>query len=140
MCYITMNLFSIISFICVGVFATSSPQPVDKLDVAKYLGKWFQIYGAPTNMIFQGYGKCITAEYGLLPDGNDLRVASSVGDTPAFLLRTLRNPTGLLLPLRPSGFSSSACSTRVTLGFGACVVSEILLFFFLVRGLSHIYA
>jgi lipocalin len=94
-----MNLFSIISFICVGVFATSSPQPVEKLDVAKYLGKWFQIYGAPTNIVFQGYGKCITAEYGLLPDGNDLRVSSSVGDTSAFL----RNPPGL----RPSGFSSN---------------------------------
>lgn len=65
-----MNLFSIISFICVGVFATSSPQPIDKLDVAKYLGKWFQTYGAPTNIVFQGYGKCITAEYGPLPDGN----------------------------------------------------------------------
>jgi lipocalin len=80
-------------------FVSSSPQPVNQLDIANYLGKWFQIYGAPTNMIFQGYGKCITAEYGVLPDGNDLRVSSSVGDTSAFL----RNPLGL----RPSGFSSN---------------------------------
>jgi len=43
---------------------------VEKLDVAKYVGKWFQVYGAPTNVIFQGYGKCVTADYGVLPDWN----------------------------------------------------------------------
>jgi len=86
-------------FLLAVSFAKSSPVPVEKLDVTKYLGKWFQIYGAPTNVVFQGYGKCITAEYGLLPDGNDLRVSSSVGDTSAFL----RNPDGR----RPSGFSSN---------------------------------
>ena len=80
-------------------FVESSPVPVEKLDVAKYLGDWYQVYGSPTNILFQGYGKCITANYGLLSNGNDLRVASSVGDTPAFI----RNPPGL----RPSGFSSN---------------------------------
>jgi apolipoprotein D and lipocalin family protein len=53
---------------------SSSPEyftvPVDKLDVTKYVGKWYQVYGAPTNVVFQGYGKCITAEYGLLTGGN----------------------------------------------------------------------
>lgn len=70
MCYIRMNLFSIFASLLFVVVTSSSPQPVDKLDVAKYLGKWFQVYGAPTNVVFQGYGKCITADYGLLPDGN----------------------------------------------------------------------
>ena len=95
-----MNLFSVISFILLSAFTpfriedaqsaahsslitapaggvlnekrckTTSLQPVDKLDVTKYVGKWFQVYGAPTNVVFQGYGKCITADYGLLPDGN----------------------------------------------------------------------
>jgi apolipoprotein D and lipocalin family protein len=51
-------------------FVRSSPIPVDKVDIDKYLGNWYQVYGAPTNAIFQGYGKCITAEYGVLPDGN----------------------------------------------------------------------
>lgn len=51
-------------------FVNSSPIPVDKVDIDKYLGNWYQVYGAPTNAIFQGYGKCITAEYGVLPDGN----------------------------------------------------------------------
>ena len=51
-------------------FVNSSPIPVDKVEVDKYLGNWYQVYGAPTNVVFQGYGKCITAGYGLLPDGN----------------------------------------------------------------------
>lgn len=46
------------------------PETIEEIDVDKYLGLWYQIYGAPTNMIFQGYGKCITAEYGLLQNGN----------------------------------------------------------------------
>ena len=51
-------------------FVRSSPIPVDKVEIDKYLGDWYQVYGAPTNAIFQGYGKCITAEYSVLPDGN----------------------------------------------------------------------
>jgi lipocalin len=42
---------------------------VDNLITDSYLGHWFQIYGAPTNTIFQGYGTCITADYGLLDSG-----------------------------------------------------------------------
>jgi len=53
------------AFVC-----RASPIPVDKLDVKKYLGHWYQVYGAPTNVIFQGYGECITADYGLLSNGN----------------------------------------------------------------------
>jgi lipocalin len=48
----------------------TTPNSVDNLDVSKYLGKWFQIYGSPTNVLFQGYGKCITADYGLMVNGN----------------------------------------------------------------------
>lgn len=43
---------------------------VEQLNVNKYIGNWYQIYGSPTNYIFQGYGKCLTAEYGLLENGN----------------------------------------------------------------------
>lgn len=49
---------------------SKSPETVNELDVNKYLGNWYQIYGAPTNVIFQGYGTCLTAQYGLLEDGN----------------------------------------------------------------------
>ena len=44
--------------------------PVSQLDIKKYLGHWSQVYQAPTNVIFQGYGTCITADYGLLDNGN----------------------------------------------------------------------
>lgn len=43
---------------------------VDELIVDSYLGDWYQIYGAPTNILFQGYGTCITANYDLMNDGN----------------------------------------------------------------------
>jgi lipocalin len=46
------------------------PVTVDNLNVGSYLGRWYQVYGSPTNVIFQGYGACITADYGLLPNGN----------------------------------------------------------------------
>ena len=45
------------------------PDTVQELDVNQYLGHWYQVYGAPTNVIFQGYGECITADYGLLDNG-----------------------------------------------------------------------
>ena len=46
------------------------PTTVTELDVNQYVGRWYQVYGAPTNTIFQGYGKCVTADYGILPSGN----------------------------------------------------------------------
>ena len=55
---------------------SKSPEVVKELDVNKYLGNWYQIYGAPTNVIFQGYGKCLTAQYGLLENG-DVSVLNS---------------------------------------------------------------
>ena len=44
--------------------------PVSQLNVKNYLGHWLLVYQAPTNIIFQGNGTCITADYGLLDDGN----------------------------------------------------------------------
>ncbi len=65
-----MHFILLLFFLLSTSFVESSPVPVEKLDVTKYVGKWYQVYGAPTNVIFQGYGKCITAEYGLLTGGN----------------------------------------------------------------------
>lgn len=42
---------------------------VSELNVPMYLGHWIQVYGAPTNTLFQGYGECITADYGLMDNG-----------------------------------------------------------------------
>ncbi len=47
-----------------------TPDTVQELDVNKYLGNWYQVYGSPTNFLFQGYGTCLTAQYGLLENGN----------------------------------------------------------------------
>jgi lipocalin len=45
------------------------PNTVNELNINSYLGHWVQVYGAPTNIVFQGYGTCITADYGLLDNG-----------------------------------------------------------------------
>ena len=45
------------------------PNTVNELNINSYLGHWVQVYGAPTNTLFQGYGTCITADYGLLDNG-----------------------------------------------------------------------
>lgn len=42
---------------------------VDELDVNKYIGTWYEVYGDNFNKIFQGNGKCSTARYNLLQDG-----------------------------------------------------------------------
>jgi len=43
---------------------------ISYIDINSYLGHWTQVYEAPTNSVFQGYGTCITADYGLLENGN----------------------------------------------------------------------
>jgi len=48
----------------------SLPAVISEINVPSYLGHWEQLYQAPTNVIFQGYGTCITADYGLLDNGN----------------------------------------------------------------------
>jgi lysozyme C len=48
----------------------SLPAVISEINVPCYLGHWKQVYQAPTNVIFQGYGTCITADYGLLDNGN----------------------------------------------------------------------
>ncbi len=46
------------------------PDTVKNLDVNKYLGHWINIYASPTNYIFQGYGKCLTADYTYFNENN----------------------------------------------------------------------
>jgi len=63
-------LFSLIFCEGLNLRGFKTPETIKEIDVTKYLGNWYQIYGAPTNVIFQGYGKCITAQYGLTNDDN----------------------------------------------------------------------
>ena len=65
-----MLLFSVIFFYFVFVNSKEVPSVITDIDVDSYLGNWKQVYQAPTNVIFQGYGTCITADYGLLDNGN----------------------------------------------------------------------
>ena len=59
----------ILLFITLFYVALSTPNTDHELDVNKYLGHWYQVYGAPSNFIFQGYGTCITADYGAMDNG-----------------------------------------------------------------------
>lgn len=65
-------MFLFLQLLCVVYIAygRTLPNTVDQLIIPSYLGEWYQVYGSPTNTIFQGYGECITAEYGLLQDGD----------------------------------------------------------------------
>jgi len=62
-------LFTIFALFLESTFSKTLPETVQELDVNKYAGHWLQVYGAPTNVVFQGYGECITADYGLLDNG-----------------------------------------------------------------------
>ena len=57
-------------FIIVNLIGSDKFYTVNELNVTNYLGKWDQVYGSPFNYVFQGYGDCIKADYGLLKDGN----------------------------------------------------------------------
>lgn len=63
-------LFSILLSTCIFVNSKTLPTVIQEINVSSYLGHWKQIYQSPTNVIFQGYGTCITADYGLLDNGN----------------------------------------------------------------------
>jgi lipocalin len=43
---------------------------VNQLNLTNYIGYWYQVYAAPFDYTFQGYGKCITANYKIIGDNN----------------------------------------------------------------------
>ena len=60
----------LLSVIFVIVNSRIVPSTVTSINIPNYLGHWIQVYGSPTNVIFQGYGTCITADYWLLDNGD----------------------------------------------------------------------
>jgi lipocalin len=46
---------------------------VDELNIPKYMGRWHQVYGDNFNKVFQGDGRCSTADY-ILQDDNTVYV------------------------------------------------------------------
>ena len=52
-------------------FANSlSKNTVETLDLEKYQGRWYQIYGNNFDQLFEKFASCITADYTLVPNGN----------------------------------------------------------------------
>lgn len=51
---------------------------VRELDLEKYQGVWYQMYGNRFDQTFEKYSKCITADYTILPDENITIVNSQI--------------------------------------------------------------
>jgi lipocalin len=64
-----LNKILIFCFFTYGI-CKNIPNTISDIKINNYVGHWLQIYASPTNFIFQGYGTCITADYGILDNGN----------------------------------------------------------------------
>ena len=60
-------LFSILLSLFAGA---AIEETVEILDLEKYQGRWYQIYGNDFDQLFEKFSSCITADYTLVPDGN----------------------------------------------------------------------
>ena len=59
-------MFMIYIFIILIIITISSSKEykaVDELDLDKYVGRWYEVYGDRFDMTFQGNGKCVEAFY-----------------------------------------------------------------------------
>lgn len=74
-------MFSILFSLFSLVVSRNVPTPIESINLQNYLGHWIQVIESPTNQIFQGYGTCITADYGLLQNGNVNVVNTQLGET-----------------------------------------------------------
>jgi len=60
-----------LSFILLNLFAGAGLEStVQTLDLEKYQGRWYQIYGNNFDQLFEKFSSCITADYTLIPRGN----------------------------------------------------------------------
>ena len=62
-----MLLQIIFSYFFVNSMAKNT---VETLDLEKYQGRWYQIYGNNFDQLFEKFSSCITADYTLVPAGN----------------------------------------------------------------------
>jgi len=60
------NLIILVSLI--GICVCKEYKAVEELDLTKYVGKWYQVYQDEFNRLFQGEGRCSTAEYEIIND------------------------------------------------------------------------
>ena len=68
--YLNIIIFLYALFMSQVVECRGAPSTIREISIEKYLGHWYQVYAAPTNAVFQGYGTCITADYGLYSSNN----------------------------------------------------------------------
>lgn len=70
-----MNLVFILFALQLFYCYSKEYKAVDELDLTKYDGLWYQVYGDSFNKLFQGNGKCSTAQYKLID--NEVSVLNS---------------------------------------------------------------
>ncbi len=63
-----MNLLFILFALQFFYCYSKEYKAVDELDLTKYDGFWYEVYGDNFNKLFQGNGRCSTAQYKLLDD------------------------------------------------------------------------
>lgn len=56
-------IFIFIILIIIYTSASKEYKAVDKLDLNKYVGRWYEVYGNNFDKTFQGNGKCVQAFY-----------------------------------------------------------------------------
>lgn len=97
--------------------AMAGPQPVEEIDVAAYLGRWYQVYASRTvKYTFELGGNCVTADYGATDFDDVISVTNTVRPNLPSWLRWL-NP--IVEPFsKISGFAAQSPD-----GFGALTVS-----------------
>ena len=65
------NIFLLLTFMTCAL--SKEYKAVDYVNIEQYLGKWYQVYKDNFNKVFQGFGRCSTAEYSIL-DTNKVSV------------------------------------------------------------------
>ena len=65
-----MNLFFILLQSLFLIVNCNNFTTVSELNLTQYMGHWHQVYAAPFDYVFQGYGKCITADYQIIGENN----------------------------------------------------------------------
>jgi len=64
-------IFVLVILITISISKSEEYKAVDELDLNKYVGNWYQVYGNNFDKTFQGNGKCVQAFYKL----NDYNVS-----------------------------------------------------------------
>jgi len=61
---------SLLFLLFISFFVYTKSETVSSLDLEKYQGRWYQVYGNNFDQLFEKFSSCITADYSILPTGN----------------------------------------------------------------------